>query len=179
MLLPYTRLYKKLIFETFLSSSLLIIFSSLWCTIFCLVRIFISHERLHVPMWMFVPGSVARGAHIFIHDDVIKWKHFLCYWPFVRGSHRLPLNSPHKGQWRGALMLSFICAWINDWVNNREASDLRCHRAYYDVIVMILGTVFAKQLAMYFVKLQYYSRVEYGFYNILVMIMECILCPWI
>ena len=30
----------------------------------------------------------------------------------------------------------FICAWINDWVNNREAGDLRCHRAHYDVIVM-------------------------------------------
>ena len=44
---------------------------------------------------------------------------------------------------------------------------------------MILGTVFAKQLAMYFVRLQYYARVEYGFYNILVMIMEFILCPWI
>ena len=70
------------------------------------------------------------------HDDVIKWKHFLRYWPFVRGIHRLPVNSPHKGQWRGALMFSLICAWINDWVNNREAGDLRRRRAHYDVIVM-------------------------------------------
>ena len=45
-------------------------------------------------------------------------------------------NSPHKGQWRGALMFSLICAWINAWVNNREAVDLRRHRAHYDVIVM-------------------------------------------
>ena len=30
-----------------------------------------------------------------------------------------PVNSPHIGQWRGALMLSLICARINDWVNNR------------------------------------------------------------
>ena len=50
------------------------------------------------------------------HDDVIKWKHFPRYWPFVRGIHRSPVNSPHKGQWRGALMFSLICAWINDWV---------------------------------------------------------------
>ena len=57
-------------------------------------------------------------------------------WPFVRGSHCLPVNSPHKGQWREALMLSFICAWINGWINNREAGDLRRHRAHYDVIVM-------------------------------------------
>ena len=70
------------------------------------------------------------------HDDVIKWKHFPRYWPFVRGIHRSPVNSPHKGQWRGALMFSLICARINGWVNNREAGDLRRHRAHYDVIVM-------------------------------------------
>ena len=55
------------------------------------------------------------------HDDVIKWKHFPRYWPFVRGIHRWPVNSLHKGQWHGYLMFSLICAWINGWVNNREA----------------------------------------------------------
>ena len=45
--------------------------------------------------------------------------------------------SPHKGKWRGALMFYLICAWINGWVNNREAGDLRRHRSHYDVIVMI------------------------------------------
>ena len=67
-----------------------------------------------------------------LHDDVIKWKHFPRNWPFVRGIHRSPVNSPHKGQWRGALMFSLICVWIN----NREAGDLRRYRAHYDVIVM-------------------------------------------
>ena len=71
------------------------------------------------------------------HDDVINWKHFPRYSPFLRGIHRSPVNSPHKGQWRGALMFSLICAWINDWVNNREAGDLRRHRAHCDVIVML------------------------------------------
>ena len=51
-----------------------------------------------------------------VHNDVIKWKHFQRYWPFVRGIHRSPVNSPHKGQWRGALMLSLICVWIDGWV---------------------------------------------------------------
>ena len=27
------------------------------------------------------------------HDDVIKWKHFPFYWPFVRGIHRSPVDS--------------------------------------------------------------------------------------
>ena len=70
------------------------------------------------------------------NDDVIKWKHFPRYWPFVRGIHRSPVNSPHKGQWRGALMFTLICAQINGWENNRAAGDLRHHRAHYDVIVM-------------------------------------------
>ena len=79
-------------------------------------------------------------------DDVIRWNHFLRYWPSVRGIHRSPVNSPHKGQWSGALMLSLICAWINSWVNNGEASDMRCHRALYDVIVMIWGGAYSKGL---------------------------------
>ena len=33
----------------------------------------------------------------FYHDDIIKWNHFPRYWPFVRGIHRWPVNSPHKG----------------------------------------------------------------------------------
>ena len=70
------------------------------------------------------------------HDDVIKWKDFPRYWPFVRGIHRSPVNSPHKSQWRGALMFVLICAWINNWLNNRDAGELRQHRAHYDVIVM-------------------------------------------
>ena len=72
------------------------------------------------------------------HDDVIKWKPFPRYWPFVRRIHRSPVNSPHKGQWRGALMFSLICVWINDWVNNGEAGDLRRYRIHYDVTVMII-----------------------------------------
>ena len=70
------------------------------------------------------------------HDAVIKWKHFPRNWPFERGIHRSPVNSPHKGQWRGALMFSLVCVWINGWVNNREAGDLRRYRGHYDVIAI-------------------------------------------
>ena len=84
------------------------------------------------------------------HDDVIKWKHFPRYWPFVRGIHRSPVNSPHKGQWRGALMFSLICVWINGWVNNREAGDLRRYPAHYDVTVMLHHRCFAGLVACWF-----------------------------
>ena len=68
------------------------------------------------------------------------WRHqmktFSASLPFVRGIHWSPVNSPHKGQWRGAFMSFFICALTNSWVNNREAGDLRRHRTHYDVTVM-------------------------------------------
>ena len=71
------------------------------------------------------------------NDDVIRWKHFPRYWSFVRGIHRSTVNSPHNSQWRGALMFLWCAPWINGWVNNREAGDLRRHRTHYDVIGML------------------------------------------
>ena len=73
------------------------------------------------------------------------WRHqmkiFPRYWPFVRGIHRSPVNSPHKGQWRGALMFSLIYVWIISWVNNREAGDLRRYGPL--AISKILGCAYA------------------------------------
>ena len=68
------------------------------------------------------------------------WRHqmetFSALLAICAGNSPVPVNSPHKGQWRGALMFTLICARINGWVNNREAGDLRRHRCHYDVIVM-------------------------------------------
>ena len=73
------------------------------------------------------------------HHDVIKWKPFPCYWPFVREIHRLSVDSSRKSQWRMALMFTLICAWSNGWANNRDAGDLRQHRAHYDVTLRYLN----------------------------------------
>ena len=54
------------------------------------------------------------------------------------GIQRSPVDSPHKSQWRRALMFSLICAWINGWANNRNAGDFRRHRVYYYVTVMFI-----------------------------------------
>ena len=77
------------------------------------------------------------------HHDVIRWKHFSRYWPFVRGIHRSPVNSPLKGQLRGALMFSLICVWI-DGLSKQEGDDLRRCRSHYDVTVM-LGRLFTSK----------------------------------
>ena len=108
--------------------------------------LYLSYYWCRLDPVLFVKSSIkikmiGREGSFFLpyqqpHDDVIKWKHFPCYWPFVRGTHRSSVNSHHKGQWRGPLMFSSICAWINGWVNKGEAGDLRRHRAHYIVIVM-------------------------------------------
>ena len=77
------------------------------------------------------------AGYIQDHDDVIKWKYFKRYWPFVRGIHRSPVNSSHKGRWCGASVVSLICTWTNGWANNRDAGDLIRHRAHNDITVMI------------------------------------------
>ena len=51
----------------------------------------------------------------------------------VTGDRWIPRT---KGQWRGALMFPLICAWINGRVSNPKASDVRRHRAHFDVTVM-------------------------------------------
>ena len=80
-----------------------------------------------------------------INTDISWWRHqmetFSALLALCVGNSPEPVNSPHKGQWRGALMFSLICAWINGWVNNHGADNLGRQRAHYDVIVMYLGAI--------------------------------------
>ena len=83
-----------------------------------------------------------------LKDDFLAWwRHqmetFSELLALCAGKSLVPVNSLHKGQWCGALMFSLICARINDWLNNREAGDLRRYRGHYDVIVMekLIGNI--------------------------------------
>ena len=75
------------------------------------------------------------------HGEKSWWRHqmetFSALLALCAGNSLVPVNYPHKGQWRGALMFSLICAWINRWVNNGEAGDFRRYRTHYDVIVKL------------------------------------------
>ena len=142
-------------FRWWLESMLTKISNTMWChyatmnqlNFFLWFPLFISVFRKHSLHWngfyLHIPTSWRQTNHVHgvclcIHDDVIKWKHFPRYWPFVRWIHRSPVNFPHKSQWRGALMISLICVWPNGWVKNGEAGDLRRCRVHYDVNVMLL-----------------------------------------
>ena len=67
--------------------------------------------------WVYLSTTISHQITSFTW-----WRHqmetFPRYWPFVRGIHRSPVKSPHKGQSRGALMGFFICGWSHGWVNN-------------------------------------------------------------
>ena len=103
-----------------------------WWTLFCFTRN--THGYIRVActgnLMCFLP-CLYLGAW---------WRHqmetFSALLAICAGIHRSPVNSPHRGQWHGALTFSLICVWKNDWVNNREAGDLRRYRTHYGVIVM-------------------------------------------
>ena len=95
-------------------------------------------------------GNICSNIHIRVRVDFVttantlgsnKWwrlqmETFSASLAFVRGIHRSPVDSSHKGKWRGTLMYSLICAWTNGWTNKRDAGDLRRDRTHYDVIVI-------------------------------------------
>ena len=125
-------------------------------------------KQWHAPcvtLFYFTSTHRCLVTHIYVskldHDDVIKWKYFPRYWPFVRVIHRSPVNFPHKGQWRGALMFTLICARKNGWVNNGEAGDLRRYLAHNDVIVMrsrviwwLFMEIYAENLRLFMIYIQ-------------------------
>ena len=83
---------------------------------------------------------------VYIFTYILWWRHqmetFSALLAICAGNSPVPVNSPHKGQWRGALMFSLICVWINGWVNNCEAGDLRRYRTHYDVTVICYRRIY-------------------------------------
>ena len=97
-----------------------------------------SAGQSHWPMGAFWSNFINVALCIFCKTS--WWRHQMETFSALLalcGIHRSSVNSPHKGQWRGALVFSLIGAWINGWVNNREAGDLGRHRTHYGVTVMI------------------------------------------
>ena len=93
-----------------------------------------SGSQLYMPIIWEKISVHRRGIKMYIISNLqymmtsSNGKMFRVTGSLCEGIHRSPVNSPHKGQWRGTLMFSLICAWINAWVNNREAGDLGLHR---------------------------------------------------
>ena len=82
----------------------------------------VVHEEFHLPTLSRYREIISTCSKIFPWSAELKscWKNIfriiyrkICptHWPFVRGIHQSPVNFPHKGRWRGALIFSLICTW--------------------------------------------------------------------
>ena len=102
---------------------------------FCKVTVKRSPAQDRIACWTTIVLYFFSGNHLkctSLKNKIIHiWKYFPRYWPYLCGKF-----TGHKGQWRGAVMFSLFCPWINGWVKIREAGDLRRHCAHHGVIVM-------------------------------------------
>ena len=62
------------------------------------------------------------------YRDVMTWKCFMHYWPFVKGIHLV--DSLHKGPVMHNIDVSLMLARTNCYANSGMGSDLRCHNAH-------------------------------------------------
>ena len=92
----------------------------------------------------FIIVTQNNGVYLHVHEVCTRfcclswWRHQMetisALLALYEGIHRSPVNSSHKGQWRGALIYSLICAWTNDRANHRDAMIL-------DVIALIMTSL--------------------------------------
>ena len=82
---------------------------------------------------------ILHGKNVCVHRHT-WWGHqmetFSVLLAICAGNSPVPVNSPHKRPVTRSFDVSLICVWINGWVNNGEAGDVRRYRPHYDVIVM-------------------------------------------
>ena len=101
----------------------------------------INYIYIYIYIYIYMSFNEVCAANSEMLTSLMPWwchqmETFSALVAICAGNHRSPVNSPHKGQCPGASMFSLICAWINAWVNNREAGDLRRYCSHHDVTVM-------------------------------------------
>ena len=89
-------------------------------------------------------GFLKKDNSLVSWESMSWWRHqmetFSALQALCAGNSPVTGEFPsHKDQWRGALMVSLICAWTNIWANNGDAGDLRRHRTHYDVTLMVVA----------------------------------------
>ena len=104
--------------------------------------------KVRPPRIYYCPGTQSCSPIPATHFEIgYQWQRHVSPWwrhqmetfsallALCVGNSPVTGESPHKGQWRGALISSLICVWTNGWVNNRNFGDFWSHRANYDVTV--------------------------------------------
>ena len=101
-----------------------------------LLKVIVTQSVISQPLfWLYNNDELVKS-----YNRNSRWRHqmepFSALLAICARNSPVPGEFPAQCQWRGALMFYLICVWINGWVNNGEAGDLRRYRAHYDVIVM-------------------------------------------
>ena len=97
---------------------------------------------IHAKQWFIItyPFSYFNGSSVKqCRGKAMEMSQLISWWRHQMETFSMPLglvNSLHKSWWCGALLFCLICVWKKGRVNNREAGDLRCYHAHYDVTVM-------------------------------------------
>ena len=96
------------------------------------------------PLHRFTSNSTLMWDNAFPRASEKKalWRHQMKTFSALlalHSIHRSSVNSPHQGQWHGAMIFSLVCAWTNGCAKNRDPGDLRCHCAHYHVTEMLIG----------------------------------------
>ena len=106
-----------------------------------------SHDGVSQPFFYLKTEKVSS-------QRIIWWRHqmetFSVLLPTCVGNSTVPGEFPTQRPVMRSFDVFFICVWINSWVNNREASDLRVYRAHYDVTVMPENIIIDRRRKLYF-----------------------------
>ena len=101
------------------------------------------HKHLHVCLTYISTDRCIYTHYTFDCDDeVMTWRCYLHYWPFVRGIHWYPVDSPHKGtgtwwipltkgQSSRDLKFSILLAWIIFLINSPVVDGHHCNAAFF------------------------------------------------
>ena len=100
-----------------------------------------NRQRTDCPCtnWQALKGKLISSAAMMMSSNEYIFCVTGLLWGESTGHWWIPFTK--LGHWGGALMFSLICIWTNGWANNRDAGDLRCHCAHYDVTVMLTASI--------------------------------------
>ena len=117
------------------------------CQAFLLWRF---HANSFVVLWFSLILHWWQDGLRLTHDDVIKWKHFLRYWPFVRGIHQSPVNFPPQRPVTRSFDV-FFDQRLNKRLSKQWWGWWFETPAHYDVIIMSFSHVakFGRKLILF------------------------------
>ena len=118
----------------------------LWQTVVYTQGLWVTKHQLLSGDIQFRMNSLLEQYHVYSRWMAKSWwrhqmEKFSALLAICAGNSPVTAEFPAQRPVTRSFDVSLICVWINDWANNREAGDLRRHRADSDVTAMLIGAV--------------------------------------